>query len=79
MKLIPFFYILLYLDLQACKKLAHSEVKAFDDYMCTSVNMKKCISYIIVNEKKLHCTTYKSTRFIHLYHALYILCIYWLK
>jgi len=36
-----------YLDLQACKKLAHGGVKAFDDYMCTSVNMKKCIRYIV--------------------------------
>ena len=30
-----------YLDLQACQKLAHGGVNAFDDYMCTSVNVKK--------------------------------------
>ena len=24
-----------YLELQACKKLAHGGVRAFDDYMCT--------------------------------------------
>ena len=35
-----------HLHLQACKKLAHRGVKAFDDYMCTSVNVKKCISYV---------------------------------
>jgi len=33
-----------YLDLQAYKKLAHGGVKAFDDYMCTSVNVKKWIT-----------------------------------
>jgi len=33
----------IYLDLQACKKLAYGGVKAFDDYMCTSVIVKKCI------------------------------------
>jgi len=32
-----------YLDLQACKKLAHGGVKTFDDYMCISVNVKICI------------------------------------
>ena len=43
-----------YLDLQACKKLAHGGVKAFDDYLCTSVNVKKCISYIVnENDNKL--------------------------
>jgi len=47
---------LLYLDLQACKKLAHGGVKVFDDYMCTSVNVKKCISYI-VNENYKICYT----------------------
>jgi len=46
-----------YLDLQACKKLAHGEVKAFDDYMCTSVYVKKCISYI-VNENNKYATQY---------------------
>jgi len=45
-----------HLDLQACKKLAHGGVKAFDDYMCTSVNMKKCISYK-VNENNKICYT----------------------
>ena len=33
-----------YLDIQARKKRAHSGVKAFDDYMGTSVNEKKCIA-----------------------------------
>jgi len=33
-----------YLDLQACKKLAHGGVKVFDDYMCTSVNVNKNIA-----------------------------------
>ena len=33
-----------YLDLQTCKKLAHGGVKTFDDYICTSVNVKKCIA-----------------------------------
>ena len=34
-----------YLELQACKKLAHGGVKAFDDYICTSVNVKKWIHW----------------------------------
>jgi len=29
---------------QACKKLAHGWVKAFDYYMCASVNVKKRIA-----------------------------------
>ena len=45
-----------YLDLQACKKLAHGGVKAFDDYMCTSVNVKKWMSYIL-NENNKICYT----------------------
>ena len=46
-----------YVDLQACKKLAHCGVKAFEDYMCTSVNVKKIISYI-VNENMKYATQY---------------------
>jgi len=46
-----------YLDLQACKKLAHCGVKAFEDYMCTNVNVKKCISYI-VSENIKYATQY---------------------
>jgi len=70
-----------HLHLQACKKLAHRGVKTFDDYMCTSDNVTKCISYM-GNETYIICYTVqyiKSTRFIHFYHAMYILCIYWLK
>ena len=70
-----------YLDLQACKKLAHSGLKAFDDYMCTSVNVKKCISYIVnENDKICYSVQYIKVQdlYILVYHAMYILCI-WLK
>ena len=72
-----------YLELQACKKVAHGGVKAFDDYMCTSVNVKKWISYI-VNENNKICYTVQHiqcTRLLHIYHAtcMYILFINWLK
>jgi len=55
-----------YLDLQACKKLAHSGVKAFDNYMCTSVNVKKCTSYI-VNENYKICYTVQYIQVQDLY------------
>ena len=67
-----------YLDLQACKKLAHRRVKAFDDYMCTSVNVKKCISYI-VNKNYTICYTVKYIKVQYLYflpcyvHSMYLL------
>ena len=35
------------------QKLAHGRVKAFDDYMCTSVNVKKCVSYIANGNNKI--------------------------
>jgi len=60
-----------YLELQACKKLAHGGVKAFDDYMCKSVNVKKWISYIM-NENNKICYTvqqFKVQDFLHFYHA----------
>jgi len=42
--LVSFLHIhIKYLDLQARKKRTHSGVKAFDDYICTSVNVTKCI------------------------------------
>ena len=73
-----------YLDLQACKKLAHGGVKAFDDhvYMCTSANVKNCIAIYIVKENVKICYTVQHIKVqdnIHLYHAMHILCIYWLK
>jgi len=43
---------------QACKKVAHGGVKAFDDYMCTSVNVKKCISYIVIEDYKICYTVH---------------------
>ena len=36
--------------------LAHSGVKAFDDYMCTSVNVKKCIRYVVNENYKIYYT-----------------------
>jgi len=42
-----------YLDLQACQELAHGGVKAFYDYMCASVNVKKCIYKLhVYSERK---------------------------
>ena len=32
---------------------SHGGVKAFDDYMCTSVNVKKCIAYIVIENDKI--------------------------
>ena len=67
-----------YLHLQACKKLAHGGVKAFGDYMCTSVNVKKCISYI-GNENYKICYTVQYIKVQVLYilpcygHAMYLL------
>jgi len=55
-----------YLDLQACKKLAHGGVKTFDDYMCTSVNVKKWISYIVNEDNKI-CYTVQHTKVQDLY------------
>jgi len=66
-RLISFLHIhTKYLDLQACKKLAHGGVKAFDDYMCTSVNVKKWISYI-VNENNKLCYTVQHIKVQDLY------------
>jgi len=56
-----------YLDLQARKKRAHSGVKAFDDYMCTSVNVKKCILSYIVNENYKICYTVQYIKVQDLY------------
>jgi len=74
-----------YLDLQACKKLSHGGVKAFDDYMCTSVNVKKWISYI-VNENNKICYTVQHIKvqdlyiftMLHVYvHSMYLLVTCW--
>jgi len=62
-------------DQQACKKLAHGGVKAFDDYMCTSVNMKKCKSYI-VNENNKICHTVQYLKVQDLY-IFTVLCIFY--
>ena len=57
--------------------LAHGRVKAFDDYMCTNVNVKKCISYI-VNENFKICYTVQFIKVQDLYilpcyvHSMYI-------
>jgi len=65
-----------YLDLHACKKLAHRRVKAFDDYMCTSVSVKKCISQI-VNENYKICYTVQSIKVQDLYILpCYVHCMY---
>ena len=48
-----------YLDLQLTSMQEAStwwEIKAFDDYMCTSVNVKKCISYIVNENYKIGYT-----------------------
>ena len=58
-----------------CKKLAHSRVKAFDDYMCTSVNVKKCISYI-VNENDKICYTVHYIKVQDLYILTMIYTFY---
>jgi len=55
------------LDLQACKKLAHGAVNAFDDYMCTSVNVKKYIAKIIVNENNKICYTVQHIKYNKIY------------
>jgi len=55
-----------YLDLQAWKKLALGGVKAFNDYMCTSVNVKKWISYK-VNETNKICYTVQHIKVQDLY------------
>jgi len=68
-----------YLDLQACKKLAHGGVKAFDDYMCNNVNMKKSISYIVNENNKICYTVQYIKWFTHFYHDMHILFIYWWK
>jgi len=43
-----------YVKLQACKKLAHGGVKAFDDYMCTKCEREESF---IVNENNKICYT----------------------
>jgi len=60
-----------YLDLQTCKKLAHGGVKAFDDYMCTSVNVKKCISYIVNENNKIRYTVqHKKVQDLYIFTML---------
>jgi len=50
-----------------------SWVKAFDDYMCTSVNVKKCISYI-VNENNKICYTVQYIK-VHFLYIFTMLCM----
>ena len=62
----------------AYKKLAHGGIKAFDVYMCTSVNVKKCINHI-VNENYKICYTVHYIKVQDLYilpcyvHSMYLL------
>jgi len=64
-----------YLDLQACKKLAHGGVKVFDDYMRTSVYVKKCISYI-VNENNKICYTVQDIKVQDVYSVTMLCTLY---
>ena len=64
------------LDLQACKKVAHGGVKAFDDYMCTSVNVKKCILSYIVNENYQICYSVQYIKVQDLYIST-MLCTFY--
>ena len=65
-------------DTHQILKLAHAGVKAFDDYLCTSVNVKKCIliSYI-ANENDKICYTVQYIKVQDLYiftmHSIYLL------
>jgi len=60
-----------YLDQQACQELSHGGVKTFNDYMCTSKNVKKCISYMyIVNENNKICYTVQHIKVQVLYILL---------
>jgi len=49
-----------------------SWVKAFDDYMCTSVNVKKCISYIVNQNYKI-CYTVQYIK-VQDFHIFTMLC-----
>ena len=49
--------------------------KAFDDYMCTSVNVKKCISYI-VNENNKICYTVQPIKVQDVYIFI-MLCTFY--
>ena len=71
-----------YLDLQACKKLAHGGVEAFHDNMCTNVNVKRCTRYIVNVKIKYATHSVQHTKY-KIYTIFTMLCtlecIYWLK